>query len=308
VITDSTETTDSTESNETNESIQNSKTTKTKTTKPKIIKPNILKPIQPKFEGTCTHCSKLFKHIKLYEKHINEQLCYKDCEITYCKICLLTCKNHQEYKNHLFSIEHINNIGFNSIEKFIKPTSSVINILDPYLNKNDINTLSSNNLGDNFTFVYEKGDTQTITLQKPKKNNESNTTNLSNTINTIINTIINTDTNMTTQNNIQIFIPEPIPEPTVRQTKIINILEKQIEKNTINESGSVFYKLLDKLQLEDYKGLQKIIKTLNINQDYKLNFLNTIDIFISVLVKEKTNGNTFYKEKDISQIVINLTS
>lgn len=303
---ESTETSNSNESTETVESAETLETTETTESnqKPKISKTKITKPkiTKPKFEGICTHCSKLFKHIKLYEKHINEQVCYKDCEITYCKICLLTHKNHQDYKNHLFSVEHINNIGFNSIEKFIKPTSSVINILDPYLNKNDINTLSSNNLGDNFTFVYEKGNTQTITLQQSKKNNDSNTINVSNPENNTNNTNINT--NINTPITLQI----PILEPTVRQIKIITILEKQIEKKTINESGDMFYKLLDKLQIEDYKGLQKIITSLNINEDYKLNYLNTIDTFISFLVKEKTNGNTFYKDKDISQMVINLTS
>ena len=64
----------------------------------------------------------------------------------------------------------------------------------------------------------------------------------------------------------------------------------------------------NKLQLEDYKGLQKIIINLPINEEFKQNYLKTIDIFISFLVKEKTMGNTFYKDKDISQLVINLTS
>ena len=64
----------------------------------------------------------------------------------------------------------------------------------------------------------------------------------------------------------------------------------------------------NKLQLEDYKGLQKIIKHLKINEEYKLNYLKTIDIFINYLIKEKTCGINSYKDKDISQLVINITS
>ena len=64
----------------------------------------------------------------------------------------------------------------------------------------------------------------------------------------------------------------------------------------------------NKLQLEDYKGLQNIIKNLNIIDNYKLNYLNTVDIFIAFLVKETTMGNITYKDKDISQLVINLTT
>jgi len=269
--------------------------TKTKT-KGKISKTKISK---PKFEGTCTNCSKLFKQSKLYEKHINEQVCYKKDDITYCKLCLNTYNNHNDYKTHLFSIEHINNIGVNNVEKIKKPSTNIVHNLDPYLNTSDINKLSLNNLGDNFTFVFEKGNTQTITLQQPKKDS----------VITVDSTKDTADTTKNTNDTVEINTSCDILEPTPRQVKIINFLEKQILTVSIHESGNNFYKMLDnKLQLEDYKGLQKIIINLPINEEFKQNYLKTIDIFISVLVKEKTMGNTFYKDKDISQLVINLTS
>ena len=259
----------------------------------------------PKFEGTCTNCSKLFNQSKLYEKHITEQVCYKKDDITYCKLCLHTYNNHNDHKTHLFSLEHINNIGVNNVEKIKKPSTNIVHNLDPYLNTSDINKLSLNNLGDNFTFVFEKGNTQTIILQQSKKDT-SNTSNINDTVNTTVNntnTIITDTTNTTGTPNTTIL------EPTSRQLKIINFLEKQILTVSISESGNCFYKMLDnKLQLEDYKGLQKIIINLPINEDFKQNYLNTINIFISFLVKEKTMGNTFYKDKDISQLVINLTT
>ena len=64
----------------------------------------------------------------------------------------------------------------------------------------------------------------------------------------------------------------------------------------------------DKLRIEDYKGLQRIIKHLDINEEYKNNYLNTVDIFIKLLVKETTLGKSVYKDKHISELVINLTS
>jgi hypothetical protein len=62
------------------------------------------------------------------------------------------------------------------------------------------------------------------------------------------------------------------------------------------------------LQLEDYKGLQTFIKQMNINNDFKMNYLKTIEQFIGFLVKQRNNGINVYKDKQISELVINLTS
>ena len=137
-----------------------------------------IKQILPKFSSSCKHCLKLFKNSKTYEKHIKEQVCYKSNEITYCKICLITYENHNIYNTHLFSLEHINKIGCDNIEKINednkeKKLNTTIHKLDPYLNENDVKKISSHNLGDSFTFIYEKGNTQTITLKPTKSNNKT---------------------------------------------------------------------------------------------------------------------------------------
>ena len=284
------------------------KSNKNKTSKKKEEK--------PKFEGICSHCSKLFKNNKLYEKHTNEQVCYKENEITYCKLCQINCNNHNDYKKHLFTLEHINNIGCNTIEKIQHNTISTVHTLDPYLNNNDIAKIATKNLGNSFTFVYEKGNTQTITL-KQNLQQKQDTTNNEIQNNSINKNHFNTQNSFNTINNI--ISPEKIdtieintqsPEPTLRQTKIINFLILQTKTNKpIDESGKLFYKMLDdKLRIEDYKGLQRIIKHLDINEEYKNNYLNTVDIFIKVLVKETTMGKSVYKDKHISELVINLTS
>jgi len=256
------------------------------------------KEIKPKFSSNCLKCNKLFKNESLYNKHTLEQVCYKNTELTYCKLCNITLTTHNDYKTHLFSLDHINQIGCNTLEKINKPNDKTIHSLDPYLNKNEVKNISSKNLGSSFTFVYETGSTQTVSLINNETHNETHN------VNTTINTNERTNNN---DNSINTII---IPEPTLRQTKIINFLEKQISDNKpIHDSGNLFYKMLDnKLQIDDYKNLQKIITHLNINNDYKKTYLDTINLFISFLVKEKTNRKTIYKDKDISQLVINLTS
>ena len=289
----------------------NEKTKKKKNNK-KESKPK--KEIKPKFSSNCLKCNKLFKNESLYNKHTLEQVCYKNTELTYCKLCNITLTTHNDYKTHLFSLDHINQIGCNTLEKINKPNDKTIHSLDPYLNKNEVKNISSKNLGSSFTFVYETGSTQTVSLINNETHNETH--NVNTTINTNELTNNNDNNNVTnntnehTNNNDNSINTIIIPEPTLRQTKIINFLEKQIADNKpIQDSGNLFYKMLDnKLQIDDYKNLQKIITHLNINNDYKKTYLDTINLFISFLVKEKTNRKTIYKDKDISQLVINLTS
>jgi len=284
-----------------NKVIQN----KGKTSKSKQ-EPKPKKEPKPKFSLNCSKCNKLFKNELSYNKHTLEQVCYKSNEITRCKICKITLDKHNDYKKHLYSLNHINNIGCNTIEKINTSPTQTIHHLDPFLNKNDAESIVSKNLGNSFTIVFETGNTQTVNL---KHNTKENTTTKEN-----ITIKENTTTKENSIKNNTILLNEnqtikPI-DTTERQTKIINFLKKQISENkSIEISGITFYKMLDnKLQLEDYKGLQNIITQLDINDDYKQNYITIINNFISLLVKEKTTGKTIYKDKDISQLVINLTS
>ena len=328
--------TDSSSDNETVESTKPTKTTKT-------AKPS--KPIKPKkspksqFKEDCNHCSKSFKTKLTYDKHVLQQLCYKQDEITYCKICNITLTNHNQYKKHLFTMEHLNNIGYNSIERLQNKEVSKVHLADPYLNTNDVNKIANTNLGDSFTFVFNIGNTKTVSLVNANNNQIQNqtqpqlqnqtqlqtnpqlqtpitnvnqdtttpdttpSTTPSTTSATILNNIINTEKEPTHQ--------EPThQEPTQRQQKIISYLEKQsIENTNPSDSGKRFYKMLDNsLQLEDYKGLQNIISNINIPFVFKDTYLKVVEIFITMLVKEKTKGEKLYKDKEISQLVINLTS
>jgi hypothetical protein len=270
---------------------------------------------EPKFNESCTRCSKVFKSKNSYDTHTINQLCYKENEITYCKICEILHETHDQYNKHLFSLVHINNIGCNNLDKLEIKQLPMVNIVDPYLNSNDVKKIATKHLGDSFTFTFKKGNTQTVTLQQPKNSIVDKKTLLCNTVNSntanTIQDLIQDSNNVHIVNEIHNTNMQPKSiEPTERQFKIILFLESQIHKSSIDESGKLFYKMLDnKLKLEDYKGLQNIIKNLKtLNEDYKQNYLNTVDLFISFLVKERTNGIQSYKDKDISQLVCNLTS
>ena len=66
--------------------------------------------------------------------------------------------------------------------------------------------------------------------------------------------------------------------------------------------------MLDKLHIEDYRGLQSFIKSNNnISNELKNVYLDIMDKFITMLVKRRNNGETIYKDKDISKLVISLT-
>jgi hypothetical protein len=199
-------------------------------------------------------------------------------------------------------MEHLNNIGYNKIDRLQTKEISQVHLADPYLNSNDINKIATTNLGDSFTFVFNVGNTKTVSLvnniQDKQKNQVSN---IQNTLNNstlpileITNNNINNDNDNdnTIQSNTSI---QQIPiEPTIRQQKIISVLEKHInDKITPGDSGKMFYKFLDnKLQIEDYKSLNTIIGNLHIPNNYKETYLKVVEIFISMLVKEKSKVNT----------------
>ena len=293
------------------------------------------------FESQCSHCEKTFKGRSVYDKHMTQQLCYAQNEISYCRVCNILLSSNLEYKKHLFTMVHLNNIGYNKLENMQTNEVAKIHLADPYLNSNDINKITKSNLGDSFTFIFEEGNTKTVSLinntqniQNPQssqsnqsQSSQSNQSQSSQSNPTPIQNIQSSQSIQTPIQNIQSSqsiqtpiqtqssqsIPTPIQNPphipTQRQQKIILILEKQTLETTTTESGKLFYKMLDtKFQIEDYKGLQTIINNLNIPNNYIETYLKVVEIFITMLVKEKTKGNTLYKDKDISQLVINLTS
>jgi len=282
-----------------------------------IIENNNNKSIKTKFEKSCNHCNKILKSAKTYAHHINNQLCYSKNEITYCKICNITMDTHANYIKHLLTIEHLNSIGCNKLETLNTNQPSTILQADPYLSNNEARNIGTNNLGNKFTFVFQNNQTQIVDLIPPKQDNkiQSNATMNSTmhapvrttSMNILRNNILrNIEHNNIEHNNVEhnnVF--SSIPEPTDKQKKILLILEKI---GTEEEGRTLLVKMLEKLHIEDYRGLQSFIKcNNNISKELKNVYLDIMDKFITMLVKRRNNGETIYKDKDISKLVISLT-
>ena len=257
-----------------------------------------------KFEKACMHCNKIMKSIKSYNRHVDLQLCYSKNEITYCKVCNITLNTHNDYIKHVLSMAHINSIGCNKLDILNNNQPSTILQADPYLTNNEAANIGTSNLGHKFTFVFHNTQIQTISLQPTTG---SNPTSGSNPI-TSSNPIIGSNIASSNTNNV-VHEAQPdvcILEPSPKQQKILSILGKASSKD---EANKLLIKLLDtKLNIEDYYGLQKFINNTNIiSTDLKTLYSNVIDKFVALMVKRRNNGETIYKDKDISKIVISLT-
>ena len=292
------------------------------------------------YEKECIHCNKILKSIKSYNNHVNTQKCYNKNDITFCKLCNITMNNRNDYVKHLFSIVHYNKIGCNTLETLQTNQPSTILQADPYLTNNEAKSIGTNNLGNKFTLVFNNNNTHTIDLLHNKNVNTSNTllANSGTGIANILQDVQGQQQQLQLQQQQQLQLQQqqqqqqqgqqlqlqqqsqqqsqqqqqlqqqqqPTIIPTIKQTKILSILEKV---NSIEEGNKLLLRLLDnKLQIEDYYGLQHIIKYNDkISDVLKNEYAIIIDKFVSLMVKKKNNGETIYKEKDISKIVISLT-
>ena len=241
------------------------------------------KPPRKKFEKACERCNKVLKSAKTYNTHIKHQLCYSKNEITYCKLCDITMENHIEYVKHLLTMEHINKIGCNKLEVLHSNQPSTILQADPYLTNNEARSIGTNNLGAKFTFVFENNTTQTINL-------------------------VNTPTNENTTVGITNGAGRMGTHiPSQRQIKILGLLTGI---GTIKEGVKLLTVMLEnKLNIEDYNGLQKLIQNDGkMTTEYKNVYLSIIEQFVASLIGRRAKGETLYNGKDISKLVISLTN
>jgi len=193
-------------------------------------------------------------------------------------------------------MEHLNSIGCNKLETLNTNQPSTILQADPYLSNNEARSIGTNNLGNKFTFVFQNNKTQIVDLIPPKQESKIQLVNSAN-----IGNIIRNDEHRTAVNTVN-----TLGEPTEKQRKILVILERV---GSEEEARTMLLKMLDKLHIEDYHGLQAFIKSNNnnISNEFKKVYLDIMDKFITMLVKRRNNGETIYKDKDISKLVISLT-
>ena len=139
-----------------------------------------------------------------------------------------------------------------------------------------LNKIANTNLGDSFTLVFNKGNTKTINLVQSQVQQQQ-----------VQQQQVQDQQQVHPQVQVQPQVQSRQIDPSVRQKKIIAIILKQVNENTDDESGTLFYKMLDnKLQIDDYKCLNTIITNLNIPINYKKSYLNNIELFIQKNIKK----------------------
>ena len=266
--------------------------------------------IANKITYPCIHCNKIFKIKKTFDTHIRTQVCINKELITYCKLCDLTLFTRDEYNIHMCSMTHLNNIGCNTIDILSANVPNTILCVDPYLSLSDAVSIGTNNIGSGCTFVFTDSSKQAAALEtiNPVVSIQSASTNND------VDVIIQCDNNdkadiipLQLPLQIPLQIPLQLPLlPTDKQRKILVILSSVA---TVSAGCTVLLRLLDnKLLIDDYNSLQYFIKVDTVISDELKNaYIELINKFINMLIKKKNAGDIFYKEKDISRMVILLT-
>ena len=235
----------------------------------------------------CYNCNKIFKSLISYNNHVRTQSCFNTKDKSYCNTCDKLFKNRDELDDHLLSLEHYNCVNNLSMKPLIKTNQKYS--LDPILNKEDVHKMNTIDIGSNITFIYN--DDNVVKQEIKIKNYNSNSSIDSNIIN------ISNDNTNNIENNKDNDIE--------RKKKIIDFL---INNSNSNESSKNFLKLLNKLSIEDYSGLNNAIITNNdIPVLAKQQYVKTIQTFISLLIKKKNKGEKNYNNYNIEDIVTAIT-
>jgi len=198
------------------------------------------------------------------------------------------------------------------------------NIIDPYLTaKESLSMVDSDN---KFTIVYKDGRTEDKVMRVDKKKEKKEVTvgidetknvehepeTRSETLSPISNVSSTEDSgeqryekDVVSREDDEAIKRKKEEEGVIRRKKIMILLAKIQDED---KSISKFLKILNKLNLEDYKGLNtEIIKDKNIKVLPKQKYLQAIKDFIGLLIKKKNEGFNAHNGNDIQQIVTNLT-
>lgn len=258
---------------------------------------------KPSFNASCSRCHKAFKTKNAYDKHILQQMCYQPYELSYCKICDLSLCNHTEYTKHLMTMTHLTNIGCSKLDRLNDNRPSTVLTADPYLSQTEANLIGTNNLGEKYTFVYENNETQVVKLiHKPEPTKLTTTSSISSTSN-LNGPQITKNKEPTPEQSIA---PDRVIQPTTRQLKLLTLLERQ---TNVKDASNLFLKMIDNLlNIDDYYGMMGFIREHpRIASEYKNAFIEMSNKFVEGLTKMRASGQTTYKGKDITKVVVMLT-
>jgi uncharacterized C2H2 Zn-finger protein len=252
-----------------------------------------------KVDYKCNNCNRLFKTENAYNKHVRSQVCISTKDKTYCSTCDKLFQSRDELDNHLLSMEHYECINNLANIKPLKKDNKLYN-LDPVLNNNDVDKMNKVDIGTNLTIIYNNDN---IIRQEIKINTES-VSGISDSTSSIIN--INNNGNCSINSNTEVNAINNTSNVAVesnddRKKKILDFL---INNANTKESSKNFLKLLNKLSIEDYSGLNNcIIKSNDIPVLAKQQYIKTIQTFINLLIKKNTKGESKHNGYNIQEIV-----
>ena len=242
--------------------------------------------IEDTTENRCKNCRKVFRTVNAFNNHKRTQVCYSSKNKTYCSTCDKSFNSRDELDNHLLSMDHYECINNLSSTTPIKRNNKLYS-LDPILNSKEVDQMNTVDIGSNITFIYKNDN---ISKHEIKIDN-------TNIINSNIGVVNNSNSNI----NINVNTNENIENNDDRKKKIIDFL---INNANTKESSKNFLKLLNKLSIEDYDGLNNaIVKNNDIPVLSKQQYIKTIQTFISLLIKKKTKGESKHNGYDIQDIV-----
>ena len=288
----------------------------------------------------CVKCKKIFKTHNAHLNHVNTQVCFTSDTKTYCKVCKIKFDSRELYEQHLISAEHVSIINKDTLTSIIdintislkskKGNNKTINNInntnsrDPYLDNQDKNIINTNKLFNKLTFVYDNGDIEykniNTTIKFDNHHKLNHTSNINVSINENENKIneyelgrCSPSSDISLLNNDkydcddhQEIDEEHIREQSIERQKKILIFLKQNE--TRDDCDKRFLKLLNKLNLHDYEGLNTfIIKDKTIKIIAKQKYLQAIQSFIKLLIKKKNEGFSNHNDNKIEDIVTYLT-
>ena len=233
----------------------------------------------------CSNCRKIFRTVNAFNNHKRTQVCYSSKNKTYCTTCDKSFNSREELDNHLLSMDHYECINNLSSTTPLKRNNKLYS-LDPILNNKEVDQMNTVDIGSNITFIYKNDD---ISKHEIKINNSN---------------IINSNIGITSSNSnssINIVNSDNVENNEERKKKIIDFL---INNANTKECSKNFLKLLNKLSIEDYDGLNNaIVKNNDIPVLAKQQYIKTIQTFINLLIKKKTKGESKHNGYDIQDIV-----
>ncbi len=252
----------------------------------------------------CKYCSKQFRKLVIKEKHEYEQVCLNEKSRTYCKICDIHVDSNSDYREHLISRTHLNNIGHMNIDNLnilkIQQDSkiNIIASIDPILAE-----CKPANTEEQVKIFFNDG-----SIAKVMVNNlDINEIGMSSADKQIRDTELANMTGAGLTYKDLVEHERGIAKPTPRQEKIMDYLAKFQGTGAMEMAGK-FRIILEKIGMDDADFLGTHIRNCSkLTVESRQIYGAYLDEFIRKLTGLVIKGETIYRDMDLFSFVARLT-